>query len=255
MSSIALTSHADVAEIVLYAFFLFFAGLVYYLRREDKREGYPLVPVRAAQGPVRGFPPAPPPKAYQRADGTTVFLPRVERDRPAPAAVPTSPFPGSPLEPTGDPMRDAVGPASYALRAEVPDHLFETGAPKIVPLRAAPSFSVSANDPDPRGMTVITADGRAAGTVVDAWVDRAECFIRYLEVEAGAKRVLVPSTLVRIDSRKRRVKVESVLAPQLAAAPTIAQPDTITLREEDRISAYFASGQLYATPDRLGPLL
>ena len=34
--------NVDVTQIVLYAFWLFFAGLVYYLRREDKREGYPL---------------------------------------------------------------------------------------------------------------------------------------------------------------------------------------------------------------------
>jgi photosynthetic reaction center H subunit len=31
--------------------------------------------------------------------------------------------------------------------------------------------------------------------------------------------------------------------------------DTITLREEDRISGYFAGGHMYATPQRLGPLL
>ena len=30
------------AQVVLYAFWIFFAGLILYLRREDKREGYPL---------------------------------------------------------------------------------------------------------------------------------------------------------------------------------------------------------------------
>ena len=38
----ALTGYVDVAQVVLYAFFLFFAGLVFWLRREDRREGYPL---------------------------------------------------------------------------------------------------------------------------------------------------------------------------------------------------------------------
>ena len=33
----------DLALIALYAFWIFFAGLIFYLRREDKREGYPLV--------------------------------------------------------------------------------------------------------------------------------------------------------------------------------------------------------------------
>ncbi len=34
--------YLDGAQITLYAFWLFFFGLVYYLRTEDKREGYPL---------------------------------------------------------------------------------------------------------------------------------------------------------------------------------------------------------------------
>ena len=38
----ALTGYIDVAQVTLYAFWLFFAGLIFYLRREDKREGYPL---------------------------------------------------------------------------------------------------------------------------------------------------------------------------------------------------------------------
>ena len=32
----------DVAELLLILFFVFFAGLIFYLRREDRREGYPL---------------------------------------------------------------------------------------------------------------------------------------------------------------------------------------------------------------------
>ena len=35
-------SNIDVAQIVLYAFWIFFAGLIFYIRREDRREGYPL---------------------------------------------------------------------------------------------------------------------------------------------------------------------------------------------------------------------
>lgn len=43
----------DGAQIALYAFWLFFAGLIIYLRREDKREGYPL---ESPQGPREGWP-------------------------------------------------------------------------------------------------------------------------------------------------------------------------------------------------------
>ncbi|GJG86877.1 hypothetical protein tb265_20580 [Gemmatimonadetes bacterium T265] len=53
----------DVAQVAIYAFWLFFAGLVYYLRREDKREGYPMV----SDGPggvIQGFPRTPGPKRF-----------------------------------------------------------------------------------------------------------------------------------------------------------------------------------------------
>ncbi len=32
----AITSYIDVAQVVLYAFWIFFAGLIFYLRREDR---------------------------------------------------------------------------------------------------------------------------------------------------------------------------------------------------------------------------
>jgi len=49
------------AQIAIYAFWLFFGGLVYYLRREDKREGYPL---ESPQGPREGWPKPADPKTY-----------------------------------------------------------------------------------------------------------------------------------------------------------------------------------------------
>ena len=56
--------HLDGAQIVLYAFWLFFFGLIYYLRREDKREGYPL---ESERGPVQGFPAVPETKVFRPA--------------------------------------------------------------------------------------------------------------------------------------------------------------------------------------------
>ena len=38
----SLVGNIDVAQVVLYAFWIFFAGLIWYLRQEDRREGYPL---------------------------------------------------------------------------------------------------------------------------------------------------------------------------------------------------------------------
>ena len=37
METGAITEYVDVAQLVLYAFWLFFFGLIVYLRREDRR--------------------------------------------------------------------------------------------------------------------------------------------------------------------------------------------------------------------------
>jgi photosynthetic reaction center H subunit len=58
----------DVAQLAIWGFWLFFAGLVIYLRREDKREGYPLA-TRDVQGKVQGWPPYPGPKEFLGTHG------------------------------------------------------------------------------------------------------------------------------------------------------------------------------------------
>jgi photosynthetic reaction center H subunit len=45
------------------------------------------------------------------------------------------------------------------------------------------------------------------------------------------------------------------MGAQFADAPRLASPNQVTLREEDRIAAYFASGHLFADPTRMEPLL
>jgi len=35
----------------------------------------------------------------------------------------------------------------------------------------------------------------------------------------------------------------------------LRNPDQVTFLEEDKLVAYFAGGYLYATPERMGPLL
>jgi photosynthetic reaction center H subunit len=262
MESGAITGYIDVAQLVLYAFWIFFAGLVIYLRREDKREGYPLESDRSERSGgrvrVQGFPAIPDPKAFLLPHGGVVMAPRPQGPERELRATPSAPWPGAPLEPTGNPMLDGVGPAAYADRADVPDLTWD-GRPKIVPLRVAGDHVVEARDPDPRGMAVVGADGEAGGTVRDLWVDRSEPQFRYLEVDiptaTGLRRTLVPMLLVRVDARRRRVVVDSVMGRHFADAPGLASPDQVTLREEDRLCAYFGSGNLYADPSRQGPVL
>ena len=69
----AITGYIDVAQIVLYAFWVFFAGLIFYLRREDKREGYPLESDRSGRVMVQGFPAMPSSKTFLMADGADAF--------------------------------------------------------------------------------------------------------------------------------------------------------------------------------------
>jgi photosynthetic reaction center H subunit len=255
METGAITAQIDVAQIVLYAFWIFFVGLVLYLRREDKREGYPLASDRSGRIDVHGFPRTPAPKTFRLDDGSMRQAPRAETE-PDVRAAPVGPWPGAPLVPTGNPLVDGVGPAAATLRADVPDTVLD-GSPRIVPMRAAPEFSLERRDPDLRGMTVLGADGTTAGDVADLWVDRVEPQIRYVEVSlaGGARTALVPIHYVAIDRYRRTVRVDAILARQFADAPRLARPDAVTMREEDRIGAYYAGGLLYAEPGRAEPLL
>lgn len=254
----AVTNYIDVAQIVLYAFFVFFAGLVFYLRREDRREGYPLESEASGRLKDRGFLLIPTPKAFKRANGETILAPNFVTDTRAINAMKVEPWPGAPLTPTGDPMRASVGPGSYAERSDKAEQTFD-GKDLIVPLRVATNFAVAAEGISPLGFTVVGADGQPGGVVKDLWVDRGEVILRYYEVEcgsdAGAKRVLLPVTFSIVDFKKKRVNVEAILGSQFAGVPATRNPDQVTLLEEEKVSAYFAAGTLYATPERAEPLI
>lgn len=258
MESGAITNYFDVAQVTLYVFWVFFLGLVLYLRREDKREGYPLVSDRSPYVRVEGYPATPEPKVFKLAHGGTYEAPN---NRPEAIekiqAEPVWNFPGAPLQPTGDPMKDAVGPAAYANRSDEPDLTID-GDLKVVPLRVAePVFYLDARDPDPRGFTVVAADDKSAGTICDVWVDRSEPQVRYLEVEVAAdkRRVLLPIGLAKVHGGKRQVRVKSILSHHFVDVPMQRNPDQVTLLEEDKICAYYAGGTLYATPERQEPLI
>jgi photosynthetic reaction center H subunit len=108
MATGALTSHLDVAQVTLYAFWVFFAGLIYYLHRENKREGYPLESDRSERAPrvkIQGFPPIPEPKFFDAPDGRRIASPNFKRETRELALRPAAPHPGAAFEPTGDPMR------------------------------------------------------------------------------------------------------------------------------------------------------
>jgi photosynthetic reaction center H subunit len=249
--SAAMTEYIDVAQVVLYLFWGFFFGLIFWLRREDRREGYPLEnDNNAATLPATRLM-IPLPKTFLLPHGGSVQAPNFVRDTRPINATRTANAAGAPLEVTGDPMTANMGPGSYAQRADEPE-LGAEGHLMIVPLRAAEHFSVSAG-PDPRGWPVMCADGGLAGKVSDLWVDTVDSMVRYLEVDLGSSKRLVPLPMALIE--RAHVQVASVRSTHFASVPTLKNADSITLLEEEKISAFFAGGRLYRDPSRLGPLL
>jgi photosynthetic reaction center H subunit len=251
----AITGYVDLTQILLYLFWLFFAGLIYYLVREGHREGYPMESDSLGTAVITGWP-VPPPKTYKLAHGGEVTVPDPRKLEPPLAAVSTGASPGSPIEPTGNPMIDGVGAGAWANRADVPD-LTHDGAPKIIPLRVAAGYDVSKQNLDPRGLPVIGGDGKPAGTVKDLWLDTSELLFRYLEVEisttAGVRHVLLPVPFARI--RRTSIEVNSIYAHHFADVPGTRSPDQVTMLEEEKIAAYYGGGTLYADPKRSEPLL
>ena len=257
----AITSYIDVAQLVLYAFWIFFAGLIFYLRREDRREGYPLE--SETRGGLTGWDWLflPTPKAFVMADGRTILAPRPEEGPVGELkAVKLEPWPGAPIQPTTPDdgrLRDGVGPGAYAQRSDKPDITWE-GHNRIVPLRVATEFAVAEQDADPRGFRVVGADRAVAGTVTEIWVDRGESLPRYYEVEladAPGRTVLMPVTFANVSGAKATVVCEALLARHFADVPPLRDRDSITLLEEERVIAFYGAGTLYATPGRTEPLL
>ena len=159
MGTGAITQYVDVAQIVLYMFWLFFAGLIYYLLRENHREGYPMETGRERGPKITGWP-VPEPKTFRHANGHETLSPDLERPDGQYHATPAHGWNGAPIEPVGDPLLAGVGPGAWAMRADRPDTDLH-GGPKIVPLRVASDHGVASRDVDPRGLTVVERVGYA----------------------------------------------------------------------------------------------
>lgn len=250
-------SGIDLVDICLWAFVIFFFGLVFYLHRESHREGYPLESDETGKPEDAGVFWMPPQKTYRLPHGRGVVqVPIGEGDKRELALKRTAVWAGAPYEPTGDPMRDGVGPASWAERDDVAD-LGDDGAPRVLPMRKLHDYTVAAGDADPRGMTVYGADGQMGGVVTDIWYDRADAIVRYLEVDTGSEasphHVLLPMAFAKVNGKQQRIEVDALLGHHFAHVPVLKSPDEVTRLEEDKITGFYGGGKLYATPARLEP--
>jgi photosynthetic reaction center H subunit len=247
----------DLASAAIWLFWVFFAGLIYYLQTENMREGYPLLDEEGKPAPNQGPFPVPADKTFHLRDGRgDLVVPSGQRgDRADLALVQSSRAAGSPYIPTGDPMIDGVGPASWAPRRDVPE-MDAHGHAKIRPMSQLSDFILTAGR-DPRGKAVVGGDGEVIGRVIDMLVDVPESMVRYLTVdlnpEGSGKIRLIPINMSRIKSN--RVVVRSLYAHNWEGIPVTQSPDVVTLLEEEKIMAYFAGGTLYATAERLEPAL
>lgn len=242
----------DLASAAIWLFWLFFAGLVIYLQTENMREGYPLrdddddVPANESLFPT------PKEKTFHLRDGRgELTVPSREYEdskmRTDLALAPSSASTGSAWIPTGDPMRDGVGPAAWAPRRDEPE-LDAHGHVKIQPMSKLADFKVSAGR-DPRGKVVVGRDGEVVGRVTDMWVDVPEQMVRYLTVdlnpEGSGKTRLIPMTLAKIGTD--RVVVKTLMASNWDGVPTTKSMEQVTVLEEDKITAYYAGGTMYAS--------
>lgn len=253
----SLMGQFDITQFAMFAFVAFFFLLVLYLQRESRREGYPL------EGDTDGklethSTTVPTPKTFKLLHGGETQAPNDKRDSDwlDLKLKRTAVWPGAPYEPTGDPLADGVGPAAYANRADVPDKTFH-GDNKLQPMSKITAFDMAPGDKTLIGFEVVGADGAIAGVVCDLWVDVGEQLIRYVEielVEPKGEKVLAPMTLLRIQRGRGRVLIQSITAGQFSKVPRTKKPDEVTLLEEDKISAYYCGGMLYATPMRVEPL-
>ncbi len=263
MNATYITGTFDVAELAFWLFLLFFIGLVLYLNRESRREGYPLE--HDVTGQVESLPlMSAEKKVFKLPHGRGTYVPEdVARDSMDLPLTQTFGGSGSPYVPTGNALKDGVGPAAYANRQDYPDLTFD-GRPRIVPIGDAHEIEIAPGDPNIIGWPVYDCNVELVGKVSDVWVDQAEHIIRYVEVEttAGAK-ALAPMAVTVVQGKgllhglgwenPELVQIDAITAAQFADVPGVATPGQITRLEEDKIQAYFGGGYMYATPDRAEP--
>ena len=124
MQTGAITGYIDVAQVTLYVFWIFFAGLIWYLHREDKREGYPLESEDRAPHKLReGLFGRPDPKTYLLPHGGTKTVPEAWKAGPPEQlkARRLDRNPDSPLVPTGNYGEDLLKIAEW-FRSKLPDY-------------------------------------------------------------------------------------------------------------------------------------
>jgi photosynthetic reaction center H subunit len=241
------TQHIDLPQIAFWLFFVAFVAICYVLRRNDKREGYPLKASPFTAERLLGAPLAATPVTYLLNEGGATSTPHDYPDPPA-SVLPLYRFDGTPFRPTAGLLGTSLGPGAWVMRNNEP-MLNEKGELLLQPLRLCEHWAVSEGEANPCGMAVFDVRWRHIGIVADVWIDRGIRIIKHLEIELraslGGARVLVPIFHVTINERAREIRVTALSQHEFGEVPMPAAQDRITAREEDRLNAYFAAGRFY----------
>ena len=246
--------HLDVAQIMLYAFFLFFAGL--HLVPAPGR------PARRLSAGIRRTAPSSPRlpvhslaqdlSPRRRLDRESAEFPG--RQRPI-NAVKVEPWPGAPHRADRRPVAGRRRPGSWNVR---PDFAYKTfdGHDVVAPMRVATNYAVADGGGNPIGFSVIGADGKVAGTIKDIWVDRAESMVSYYEIGlTGGKSVLAPVHFCDVNFRARTVKITALTAEPVRRGAATEEPRRVTMQEEEKVAAVLRRRHALFDPARAEPLL
>ncbi|MEM6711217.1 MAG: photosynthetic reaction center subunit H [Pseudomonadota bacterium] len=255
-----LTNYIDLAQVLLYVFWLFFGFLLFHLQAEGRREGYPLESDETGTMYNHGLY-MPEPKTFLMPHGHgTKAVPDYVRETRTLALQASEPWSGAPKDPTSkNPMLAGVGPGAYAERLDTPD-IKDSGEVKIRPMSSIEGYAIPPGDPNPIGSAVMGMDQEMGGTIVDAWVDQAESVIRYWEIQVAktktARTVLLPANFAIVRKKPElHLYVDAIKGQHFKDVPKTKAPDQITLLEEDKIMGYYGSGYFYADAKRPEPLL
>ena len=240
----------DVAQIVLYAFFAFFTALIWYLRREDRREGYPLESeaARRVQGARLSADPVAEDLPSRR--GGVAQRPDYAARRSPVKAAKVEPWPGAPLQPTR--RSDARRGRPRRLQRNAPSRPLQDDAWRGSDFAAAHSaISRSRRWRNPIGFSVVGADHTSVGVDQSMFGSIAPKSHRALSTKcsspAPSRRVLLP-VYFAASSRSAAASWSRRCSPNSSSnVPALGTPDRVTMLEEDRIAAYYGAGTLYAT--------
>lgn len=253
MVGVTFFGNFDLASLAIWLFWGFFAVLIYYLQTENMREGFPFENEDGSKAANQAIYPLPKPKTFLLPLGRgTVTVPSAENEaahRRTDLKLVPSGSEGFPLVPTGNPMLDGVGPASWVPRRDEPE-LDAHGHAKIQPMAQVAGMAVSAGR-DPRGLPVQAGDLEVVGRVKELWIDVPEQLVRYIEIDlnSGSSR-LIPMTMAKIWAD--RVRVNALTSDLFDGIPATKSLTSVTKLEEEKISAYVASGWMYAKGRKRG---